>query len=341
MNGGRTSLFDCSTPASHTAARTTREAPSPPPRGRTSTTSGTTPPSRISGGRSWRALIVRRGSALPIHEARRWRPRFGWTRGEDVTARREHPARTHDSVLSVVVVHPDLLGTYGDSGNGRVLANRALWRDIEVELLLVSSDVALPTYADLYCLGGGEDGPQTRSAERLADGALSSAVEQGAVVLAVCAGFQILGHHFPGAQGPVSGLGLLDVVTERGTPRAVGEVVVDAGASRLASGFENHAGRTRRGAGQAPFGTTSVGIGNGDGTDGARSGRVLGTYLHGPVLARNAWLADELLAMATGRELAPLSDEEESLLQSERLAAAGRSAGLPIGRFWRRQVRSS
>ncbi|MHB1973241.1 MAG: MurT ligase domain-containing protein [Acidimicrobiales bacterium] len=138
-------------------------------------------------------------------------------------------ARARRSALSVVVVHPDLLGTYGDGGNGVVLADRAEWRGIPVELVVAPSDGPLPRSADLYCLGGGEDGPQSRSATQLADGSLEDALARGATVLAVCAGFQILGHSFPGPGGvPQPGLGLLDVATVRGTgPRAVGEVVAE------------------------------------------------------------------------------------------------------------------
>ncbi|MCU1489460.1 MAG: ligase [Acidimicrobiaceae bacterium] len=241
------------------------------------------------------------------------------------------------SALRVVVVHPDLLGTYGDGGNGTVLADRAAWRGISVELLLAASDAALPVSGDLYVLGGGEDGPQSRSAEVLRAGPLRRAVDDGAVVLAVCAGYQIIGTAFPGSDGrPLAGVGLLDVETVRvAGPRAVGELLVEGppptdlalaakdllGAELLLSGFENHAGHTVLGAGVAPLGRVLGGIGNGDGSDGARSGRVLGTYLHGPVLARNPLLADRLLQLATGAELAPLDDAEEEDLRRARLAA--------------------
>ena len=133
------------------------------------------------------------------------------------------------SALRVVVVHPDLLGTYGDGGNGQVLAGRAVWRDIPVELVYALSDVPLPAGADVYCLGGGEDGPQVQSAERLRDGVLAAAVDAGAVVLAVCAGYQVIGRSFPGADGrPHPGVGLLDVVTVKGFGRrAVGELAAE------------------------------------------------------------------------------------------------------------------
>jgi CobQ-like glutamine amidotransferase family enzyme/UDP-N-acetylmuramyl tripeptide synthase len=244
---------------------------------------------------------------------------------------------TRESALRVVVIFPDLLGTYGDGGNGRVLASRAAWRDIDVELVLADSHEPLPGAGDLYCMGGGEDGPQIQAAQRLADGTLASAVAGGATVLAVCAGYQIVGHSFPGSDGAVhGGLGLLDVDTVKGPgQRCVGELLAEPLASdgvqerwpanigaRL-TGFENHGGITTLGTSVSPLARVIAGVGNGDGsgTDGARAGRVIGTYLHGPVLARNPTLADALLALATGSVVAPLDDEEERALHDERIAA--------------------
>jgi CobQ-like glutamine amidotransferase family enzyme len=232
-----------------------------------------------------------------------------------------------DRPLRVVVVYPDLLGTYGDGGNGLVLTRRAGWRGIPAELLEAPSDAPLPT-GDIYTLGGGEDGPQVQATECLAeDGTLARAVGDGAVVFAVCAGYQIVGTTFPAADGSaVTGLGLLDVATVKGgDSRAVGEIVVEAelpGAGRL-TGFENHGGVTALGPGVRPLGRVRVGVGNGDHTDGAVAGRIVGTYLHGPALARNPVLADLLLSWATGQEeLAPLDDHREEALRAERFAAA-------------------
>lgn len=229
--------------------------------------------------------------------------------------------------LRIVTVYPDLLGTYGDRGNGIVLARRAARRDIGVELAEVRSDERMPR-ADLYCLGGGEDAPQLLATRRLrSDGMLLDAVAGGATVLAVCAGLQVLGRSFPGPDGsPVEGLGALDVDTvATGAPRAVGEVLVDSVEFGLLTGFENHAGRTTRQRGVAALGTVRTGIGSGDGTDGARSGRMVATYLHGPVLARNPRLADALLAMALGRtELPALPAGVAEALHDERVHAAQR-----------------
>jgi CobQ-like glutamine amidotransferase family enzyme len=244
----------------------------------------------------------------------------------------------------VCVVHPDLLGTYGDGGNGLVLARRAAWRGIDVELVQAPSDRPLPE-ADLYTIGGGEDGPQVRAATTLAEeGTLVRKVGEGAVVLGVCAGFQLLGRAFPDASDrQQEGLGLLDLVTRKGTGvRAVGELVAtptsDAPRMPLGdplprlTGFENHGGISTVGPGARPLATVVRGVGNGggDGTEGAWSGRVLGTYLHGPVLARNTALADLLLGWAlapvdappgTSAELEALDDNEELSLRAERLEA--------------------
>jgi CobQ-like glutamine amidotransferase family enzyme len=228
--------------------------------------------------------------------------------------------------LAVVVVHPDLLGTYGDGGNGIVLAQRARWRGIDAELVEAPSGAPLPS-GDVYCLGGGEDAAQRASAERLiAEGSLERAVERGTPVLAVCAGFQILGRSFPSADGrALRGLGVLDVVTAKGAGRrAVGEVLAEPADPSLGlpvlTGFENHAGLTERAPGLPPLGRLRAGVGNGDGTDGAIAGRVVGTYLHGPVLARNPALADLLLSWAVGSPLAALDDTEEDALRAERIA---------------------
>ncbi len=263
--------------------------------------------------------------------------------------------------LRVAVVYPDLLGTYGDGGNGLIVSKRAEWRGVDTELLQADSTRPLPD-ADIYCLGGGEDGPQVRAARALLDdGTLSRRVGDGAVVLAVCAGYQIVGHTFPGADGTAhDGLRLLPITTSKGEgPRAVGEVTADisdearaiAGWAALPtlSGFENHGGRTTLDEGAVPLARVSdgMGIGNGggDGTEGAVLGRVVGTYLHGPVLARNPELADVLLAWALGVDahlLSLLDDHAAHSLREERLAstqAHTHARSHTAGAFSRRKVR--
>ncbi len=294
-------------------------------------------------------------------------PRRDRPAGAEVPARRVPPVVSApasapsggSSALRVVVIYPDLLGTYGDAGNGRVLAARAAWRDIPVELVMALSGTALPEGGDIYCIGGGEDGPQIQAAQRLAQGALGRAVAGGATVLAVCAGYQIMGRSFPGPDGRrYDGVGLLDLDTVKGTgPRSVGEVVAEplAAPSELAppptaaletlTGFENHGGVTSLGPTARPFARVVSGDGNGpgSGTDGAWAGKIVGTYLHGPVLARNPTLADVLLTLATGTALRALEDGEEEALHGERLSAppAARAASARGSALaWRRLVRT-
>jgi lipid II isoglutaminyl synthase (glutamine-hydrolysing) len=231
--------------------------------------------------------------------------------------------------LRLIWVYPDLLSTYGDRGNLLVLERRARLRGIEVSSSEVNSDQAVPRQGDIYLMGGGEDLPQILAARRLrADGGLAAAAGRGAVLFSVCAGYQVLGEQFGGVDGEqVPGLGILDIRSGRGERRGVGEVVADAdpalGIPRL-TGFENHQGVTRLGPGARPVARVTLGTGNGDGTEGAYAGKVLGTYLHGPALVRNPGLADLLLSWAAG-PLDPLDPADEDWacqLREERLAAA-------------------
>jgi len=209
-----------------------------------------------------------------------------------------------------------------------VLERRARLRGIRVESVHVNSDQPVPRDGGIYLLGGGEDLPQILAARRLrADGGLAAAASRGAVIFAVCAGYQLLGAEFGGEEGqPMAGLEILDISSGRGERRGVGEIIADVdpalGVPRL-TGFENHRGVTRLGQGARPLAKVAVGVGNGDGTEGAYAGRVLGTYLHGPALVRNPGLADLLLSWAAG-PLEPLAAADEELalkLRGERLAA--------------------
>lgn len=233
------------------------------------------------------------------------------------------------SPLRIVWVYPDLLSTYGDRGNVLILERRARLRGIPAEVIEVNSDQPVPPDGHVYLMGGGEDLPQTLAARRLlADGGLHEAVRRGGVLFAVCAGYQMLGTEFGGADGePVRGLGLLDISSARAEPRSVGEIVADVDPQLRVpriTGFENHQGQTRLGPQARPLARTVLGTGNGGGTEGAYQGRVLGTYLHGPALVRNPGLADLLLSWAVRGDLPPLRPEAESLalrLRDERLAA--------------------
>jgi lipid II isoglutaminyl synthase (glutamine-hydrolysing) len=232
------------------------------------------------------------------------------------------------SRLRLIWVYPDLLSTYGDRGNLLVLARRARLRGFAVEAVEVHADEAVPRQGDIYLMGGGEDLPQILAARRLsADGGLTAVARTGAVLFAVCAGYQIVGTEFGGVDGePVAGLGILDTRSARGQQRGVGEVIADVdpelGVPRL-TGFENHQGVTTIGPGARPLARLAMGVGNGDGTEGAYSGRVLGTYLHGPALVRNPGLADLLLSWAAGpvTPLDPADEEWASRLRAERFAA--------------------
>jgi len=230
--------------------------------------------------------------------------------------------------LRLVWVYPDLLSTYGDRGNLLVLKRRARLRGIEVESVEVNADEPIPRQGDIYLLGGGEDLPQVLAARRLrADGGLAEVAARGGVIFAVCAGYQLIGSEFGGAEGEqVAGLGILDIRSGRGERRGVGEIIANVdpqlGVPPL-TGFENHQGMTRIGPAARPLAAVTVGVGNGDGTEGAYADRVLGTYLHGPVLVRNPGLADLLLTWAAG-PLPPLPDPDEEWarqLRQERLAA--------------------
>jgi CobQ-like glutamine amidotransferase family enzyme len=233
-----------------------------------------------------------------------------------------------ESTLRIVWIYPDLLSTYGDRGNLLILARRAALRGVPVETYQVRSDQPMPSTADIYLIGGGEDGPQALAAQRLiTDGGLHRAVNQGAAVLAVCAGYQLFGSSFFAKGARCAGLELLDITSDRGETRAVGEVRGDVD-PRLGlpplTGFENHGGRTHLGPGVAPLAHVTAGIGNDGQTEGAWHGKILGTYAHGPALARNPAIADLLLRWATGADsLGALDDTWPDKLRAERLAAAG------------------
>ncbi|MFX0594610.1 type 1 glutamine amidotransferase [Melissospora conviva] len=228
--------------------------------------------------------------------------------------------------LRIVWIYPDLLSTYGDRGNLLILAHRARMRGMPVETLEVRSDQRLPTTADIYLVGGGEDGPQALGAQRLmADGGLHRAAAQGSVVFGVCAGYQLLGRSFFAKGTQCAGLDLLDLHSDRGASRAVGELAGDVD-PRLAvpalTGFENHGGRTHLGPEVSPLARVTAGVGNDGVTEGAWRGKLLGTYSHGPALARNPALADLLLRWATGAgQLPPLDDSWPEKLRAERRAA--------------------
>jgi CobQ-like glutamine amidotransferase family enzyme len=227
------------------------------------------------------------------------------------------------AVLSIVNLLPDLLGTYGDAGNGLVLAQRARARGEEALLTSVGLNDEMPD-ADIYLLGGGEDGPQRLACDVLRASSFTSRVRDGACVLAVCAGLQMLGSTFS-VEGDeqYEGLGLCDALSVRGQRRSVGELRVRVG-DRLLVGFENHGGRTTLGTELEPLGRVEFGQGNDGQFDGFRAPRLWATYAHGPVLAQNPWFADEILSTLLGYSLEPLTSVAD-LLYEERSRSVTRS----------------
>ncbi len=231
----------------------------------------------------------------------------------------------------IVVVYQSLLGIYGDRGNAKVLVKRLQWRGLDAELVDIEPGQPVPPDGLVYLLGGGEDWAQIAAVKALvADGGLHQGLDAGAVLFAVCAGYQLCGHSFTVGENDevYQGLGLLDVETRRGAERAVGEILTHwtrpDGSVELITGFENHGGLTSLGSDATPFAKVEVGVGNGtDGFDGAVQGHVIGTYPHGPVLPRNPALADHLLELALGHPLDPLPrvdvNEEHQRLRDQRL----------------------
>ena len=235
--------------------------------------------------------------------------------------------------LTIGLVLPDVLGTYGDDGNALVLRERARRRGIEasIERILLHDDI--PPSHDLYTLGGGEDSAQLLAAARLsASPGLQSAAADGRPIFAVCAGLQVLGHTFRAHGEEAEGVGLLDVTTAPLPRRATGEIAseptragITAELSEPLTGFENHMGATVLGPDASALGRVTRGVGNGaDGekVDGVVQGSVIATYMHGPALARNPQLADLLIARALDIPLAdlePLELDAVTQLRQERL----------------------
>ena len=226
-------------------------------------------------------------------------------------------------------LYPDYLNIYADRGNIAVLSRRAAWRGHELEVnTLTVGDAVRPGEHDLLYVGGGQDREQALVARDLgakADG-VRDAVAAGVALLAVCGGYQLLGRSYRDFHGAdLPGIGVFPLDTVAGERRMIGDVLLECelepGVRRTVAGFENHAGRTRLDPGALPLGRVVAGFGNDgeSGLEGCRVGRAVGTYLHGPLLPRNPWLADWLLeqalAHATGGEppsFEPLPDELEA-----------------------------
>jgi lipid II isoglutaminyl synthase (glutamine-hydrolysing) len=240
--------------------------------------------------------------------------------------------------LRLVALYPEQMNIYADRGNILFLKRRCEWRGIGFSYAAAGPGQSLdPAAHDLIYVGGGQDRDQRIVAKDMLATkrpALVEAVETGAVVLAVCGGYQLLGHSYQLGDERIPGLGLaeLETVREPG-PRLIGniEIEVDLGdGSRELAGFENHGGRTYLGEGAEPLGRVLRGHGNNgtDGLEGVRRANMIGTYLHGPLLPKNAWLADRLIQLALARrlgaepDLAPLDDTLEAAAHESARQAA-------------------
>jgi CobQ-like glutamine amidotransferase family enzyme len=249
--------------------------------------------------------------------------------------------------MKIVIGHlyPDYLNIYADRGNIAVFERRAAWRGIELEVEEVGpGEDVRPGAHDLLYIGGGQDREQALIAPDLAakGESVKAAVEAGAALLAVCGGYQLLGQFYRDRSGAeLPGVGLFPLHTVAGERRMIGDVLLDceleSGARRTLAGFENHAGRTYLDQGAEPLGRVVAGFGNDgeSGFEGCRIGRALGTYLHGPLLPRNPWLADWLLAQALAHRLgeAPAFEDLPDGLEAEAHAVSSARAHERGGRF--------
>ena len=223
-------------------------------------------------------------------------------------------------------LYPDLMNIYGDRGNILTLLKRAEWHGYEPRLVELQRGAAqMMDDVDVFFFGGGQDREQALIYDDLREfkqDSLQKAVAEGAQVLAVCGGYQLLGHYYQTADGErFDGIGLIDVTTQAGKKRFIGDVVVQTSIEGLEPsslvGFENHSGRTFLGPEARPLGKVLMGKGNNgsDRTEGCVQGGIIGTYLHGSLLPKNPHLADHLIGAALKRRgggvLSTLDDSAE------------------------------
>lgn len=211
--------------------------------------------------------------------------------------------------LTIGHLYPDLLNLYGDRGNIAALTNRLLWRGMDAKVVSfeLQDDIDF-SKLDIVFLGGGSDREQQLVCNRLLEqkDAFTAYVEDGGVTLAVCGGYQLLGRYYQLKEETIPGLSILDITTEAGEGRLIGNVVLSTsldGRAFQVAGFENHGGRTHIGD-HLPFGKVAAGFGNNgeDGTEGVLYKNTIGTYLHGPLLPKNPEVADFLLSRALERK---------------------------------------
>ncbi|MFC7754846.1 type 1 glutamine amidotransferase [Tsukamurella soli] len=241
-----------------------------------------------------------------------------------------------ESTLVIGLVLPDVMGTYGDGGNALILRQRARLRGYDAEVLPITLADPVPATCDVYTLGGAEDYAQRLATRHLARyPGLQEAAGRGAPVLAICAAIQVLGHWYETSEGErVEGISLFDLTTSPQATRSIGEIAGEPlveGLTQSLTGFENHRGGSALGPDARPLQRVTRGTGNGAGAavDGVVQGSVIGTYMHGPALARNPELADLLLARATGDEQKDIDLPDVDLLRRERLGRAAREGAIP------------
>ena len=240
------------------------------------------------------------------------------------------------STLRVCALYPDLMNIYADRGNLLLLQRRCEWRGLGFTLTSSGlGDQLDPDSADLFYIGGGQDRDQKLCALDLAEvkrEALHAVARRGGIIFAVCGGYQLLGHSYQLGDEKLPGVGLVDLHTVRADgPRLIGNVAIEVelepSTKRVLAGFENHGGRTYLDAAAHPLGRVLKGHGNNgnDGYEGVRDGSVIGTYLHGPLLPKNAWFADWLIAEAlpNSTPLTALNDDLEAAAHAEARRAAG------------------
>ena len=222
---------------------------------------------------------------------------------EEVSALAEVPADKGE--VHVVHLYPREMSIYGDLGNTRCIAARLRWHGYRPVVHDHHPGTPLPERVDLVLGGGGQDSGQVRVQDDLAANAdaLRALAQDDVPMLVICGMYQLFGEAFVTVEGArLPGLGILDVTTQGNPTRMIGPVVLDTPVGQVV-GYENHSGATTLGEGQQPFGRVRHGQGNNgsDGTEGARTRNVIGTYLHGPVLPANPALADHLIALAAER----------------------------------------
>ncbi|SHF35442.1 hypothetical protein SAMN02746089_01748 [Caldanaerobius fijiensis DSM 17918] len=227
-------------------------------------------------------------------------------------------------MLKLCYLYPDLMNLYGDRGNVIAIQKRCQWRgiDLRIDKIGIGEEVDFNDY-DIIFMGGGQDREQNLMSDDLLNvkaSSLRDAAENGVVILAVCGSYQLLGNYYKAQNGTeIPGIGLLDIYTESGKERLVGNIVIQMDSGDMVVGFENHSGRTYLGEKVRPLGKVLVGNGNNgsDGYEGAVYKNVFGTYIHGPLLPKNPCLTDRLISLALARhgvyELTPLDDRIENM----------------------------